>query len=363
MSGCKVMADSPTSKLTPNSSVSLDMSIQLPVQTPVAVAYSGGADSTALLLMLARQHPGQVHAIHIHHGLQAAADDFLAHCRTFCSQLGVPLHVMHVNAAAASGQSPEDAARRARYAALSAQVSGLNNTLTQENKADLAIKNVAIAQHADDQVETLLLALSRGAGLPGLSGMPARWQRDGIEFVRPLLGMTSLEIRAWLAGEGFAARHPGSPHIGQGWVEDPTNLDTQFTRNRIRHELIPALEKTFPQFRQTFSRSAAHAAQAQSILDQIAIEDIAKTSNPPKMAPLQNLTFQRQANVLRHWLKSCHQASPSTAQLAELQSQIAHCTDKGKQLHIKVASGYVERKGDVLSYVPVAYLPWSTRGG
>ena len=324
---------------------------------PLAVAYSGGADSTALLLMLARQHPGQVQAIHIHHGLQAAADDFLAHCEAFCSQAGVPLHVVHVNALAATGQSPEDAARRARYAAISSKVSELNKAINQQNQAQAAIKTVAIAQHADDQIETLLLALSRGAGLPGLSAMPASWQRDGIEFVRPLLSMTSLEIRAWLAGEGLAARHPGSPHIGQGWVEDPTNTDTQFTRNRIRHELIPALDKTFPQFRQTFARSAAHAAQAQSLLAQVAIEDLANTGNPPKIVALQDLTPERQANVLRHWLKSSHQASPSTAQLAELQSQIADCTDKGKQLHIKVASGYVERKSDALAYLPAAQLP------
>jgi len=332
--------------------------VNLPgIALPLAVAYSGGADSTALLMMLARQHPGEVEAIHIHHGLQAAADDFLAHCEAFCSQAGVALHVVHVNALAAAGQSPEDAARRARYTALSTKVSELNQVRSQQNRAQAAIKTVAIAQHADDHIETLLLALSRGAGLPGLSAMPARWQRDGIEFVRPLLSMTSLEIRAWLAGEGLAARHAGSPNIGQGWVEDPTNTDTQFTRNRIRHELIPALEKTFPQFRQTFARSAAHAAQAQLILGQVAIEDLVKTGNPPKIVALQNLTPERQANVLRHWLKSGHQASPSTAQLAELKSQIAHCTDKGKQLHIKVASGYVERKGDALAYLPAAQLP------
>lgn len=357
MSGCKVMADTPTSKLTPNSLARLGISIQSPVQTPVAVAFSGGADSTALLLMLARQHPGQVQAIHIHHGLQAAADDFSAHCQAFCNRLGVLLHVVPVNAQATGGQSPEDAARRARYTALSFKISALNQALAERNKAQTGIKTVAIAQHADDQIETLLLALSRGAGLPGLSAMPARWRRDGIEFVRPLLGMTSLEIRAWLAREGLAERRPFGPHIGQGWVEDPTNTDTQFTRNRIRHELIPVLDKTFPQFRQTFARSAAHAAQAQLILGQVAVEDIASTGNPPRIVALQNLTLVRQANVLRHWLKSSHQASPSTAQLAELQSQIAHCTDKGKQLHVKVASGYVERKGDALAYLPVAHLP------
>ena len=324
---------------------------------PLAVAYSGGADSTALLLMLARQHPGQVQAIHIHHGLQAAADDFEAHCAAFCAAIGVPLHVVHVDAKAQTGQSPEDAARKARYAALSAKVSELNLALDQQNRGQEAIKTVAIAQHADDQIETLLLALSRGAGLPGLSAMPASWRRDGVEFVRPLLGMSSQEIRTWLASQGLVARHPGGPDIGQGWqglgwIEDPTNTDTQFTRNRIRHGLLPALEKTFPQFRQTFARSAAHAAQAQSLLAQIAVDDMANTGNPPKIAALQNLTPERQGNLLRHWLKSSHQVSPSTAQLAELQSQIANCTDRGKQLRIKVASGYVVRSGDVLAYLP-----------
>ena len=334
------MAGIPTSKLTPNN------------LAPLAVAYSGGADSTALLLMLARQHPGDVQAIHIHHGLQAAADDFAAHCAAFCAALGVPLHVVHVDAKAETGQSPEDAARRARYAALSGKVLGLNEALDQQNRAQAAIKTVAIAQHADDQIETLLLALSRGAGLPGLSSMPAAWQRDGVEFIRPLLGMTSMEIRAWLAEQGLTARHPGDPNMGQGWVEDPTNLETQFTRNRIRHHLMPTLEKIFPQFRQTFARSASHAAEAQSLLVQIAIEDMANTGNPPRIAALQGLSSQRQGNVLRYWLKASHQVSPSTAQLAELQSQITNCTDRGKQLHIKVASGYVERHGDTLAYLP-----------
>ena len=317
-----------------------------------AVAYSGGADSTALLLMLVEQNPGQVQAIHIHHGLQTAADDFAAHCTSFCAALGVPLHVVHVNASAAAGQSPEDAARRARYAALSGKVRDINEALDQQIRAREAIKTVAIAQHADDQIETLLLALSRGAGLPGLSAMPAQWQRDGVEFVRPLLGTSALEIRSWLASKGLTARQPGSANIGQGWVEDPTNLETQFTRNRIRHDLIPVLDKAFPQFRQTFARSAAHAAAAQSLLAQVAIEDIEKTGNPPRIVALQDLSSERQANALRHWLKSTYQVSPGTAQLAELQSQIANCTDRGKQLHIKVASGYVKRTGDVLAYLP-----------
>jgi tRNA(Ile)-lysidine synthase len=330
--------------------------ISMSITNPIAVAYSGGADSTALLLMCAEQLPGQVQAIHIHHGLQSAADDFAAHCATFCGALNVPLHVVHVQARNAVGGSPEDAARRARYAALSAKVLELNQAVAQQDIAGAAIKTVVIAQHADDQVETLLLALSRGAGLPGLSAMPAKWQRDGLEFARPLLDVPAAEIRAWLAARGLVARHPGSAGfastLGQGWIEDPTNTDTQFTRNRIRHVLLFALQQTFPQFRETFARSARHAAQAQRILVQAAMEDIAKTGNPPRIVALQDLSPDRQANALRYWLKTTHNVGPSAAQLDELQSQIAACTNRGKHIRIKVASGFVERHGVVIGYLP-----------
>jgi tRNA(Ile)-lysidine synthase len=328
----------------------------LKLPSPLAVAYSGGADSTALLLLCAEQYPGQVQAIHIHHGLQAAADDFVAHCQAFCSALNVPLHVVHVQARNAAGDSPEDAARRARYGALAGKILELNQAVAQQNIAGAAIKTVVVAQHADDQVETLLLALSRGAGLPGLSGMPAKWQRDGVDFARPLLEVPAAEIRAWLAARGLAARYPGSADfastLGQGWIEDPTNTDTQFTRNRIRQVLLPALQQTFPQFRETFARSARNAALAQVLLTQAAMEDIANTGNPPRIVALQGLSPERQANALRHWLKSTHGVSPSAAQLDELQSQIAACTNRGKHIRIKIASGFVERHGEVLGYLP-----------
>ncbi|MBP7966537.1 MAG: tRNA lysidine(34) synthetase TilS, partial [Burkholderiaceae bacterium] len=136
---------------------------------PLAVALSGGADSTALLLACAEKWPGQVRAMHVHHGLQAAADGFQLHCETLCARLGVPLAVRRVDARHGRGASPEDAARQARYEAFEA--------IPSVEWTDVAIENIAIAQHADDQVETILLALSRGAGLPGLSAMPACWQR------------------------------------------------------------------------------------------------------------------------------------------------------------------------------------------
>jgi tRNA(Ile)-lysidine synthase len=299
-------------------------------ELPVAVAYSGGADSTALLLACAEKWPGQVRALHVHHGLQAAADDFASHCEAVCAQLQVPLRVSRVMAGHAPGESPEDAARNARYEAFRA--------LAHEGWAQPAIKSIALAQHADDQVETMLLALSRGAGLPGLSAMPASWQRGGLDYHRPLLQVPAPEIRAWLARRGAT------------FIEDPTNTDKRFTRNHIRARLLPALAETFPQFRDTFARSARHAAQAQALLLEVAREDLRLLGRLPEIKALQLLSSPRQANALRHWLLDAHQATPSAAQLEQLLAQVAACTTRGHQIHLKVASGHVTRAGDHLHY-------------
>lgn len=303
---------------------------------PLAVAFSGGADSTALLLACAEKWPGQVHAIHIHHGVQAAADDFERHCQAFCAQLNVPLVIKRVNGRHVQGQSPEDAARLARYKAFEA--------VALMEYAHSAINNIAVAQHADDQVETLLLALSRGSGLPGLSAMRASWVRAGISYHRPLLQVRASDIRAWLASRGV------------GFVEDPTNIDERFTRNRIRARLLPALEATFPQFRDTFARSAAHAAQAQMVLQEVAEQDLALIGSPPVIKHIQRLSRPRQANVLRHWLNTTFGAVPSAAQLVELLDQIAACTTRGHQIHIKVGTGFCERRGAVLHWYNLLVL-------
>ena len=296
---------------------------------PLAVALSGGADSTALLLACIAKWPGQVVAIHVHHGLQAAADDFERHCVALCASLEVPLAVERVDAGHAPGESPEDAARKARYGAFSAVV--------HREWPERAIKDIAIAQHADDQVETMLLALSRGAGLPGLAAMPARWSRDGITYRRPLLEVPGECLRAWLTERQV------------GWAEDPTNADERFTRNRIRARLLPALQEAFPQFRKTFARSARHAAEAQELLGEVAMQDLALIGTPPAIKALQLLSRPRQANVLRHWLRH-QQATPSAAQLDQLLLQIAACTTRGHQIHLKVAAGEVTRAGAVLDY-------------
>jgi tRNA(Ile)-lysidine synthase len=310
---------------------------------PLVVAYSGGADSTALLLACVEKWPGQVRAVHVHHGLQAAADDFQRHCESFCAQLSVPLTVQRVDARHAPGQSPEDAARNARYEAFRSLALVDYGVSAPENVAKNASHltrtlSMALAQHADDQAETLLLALSRGAGLAGLSAMPAAWTRDGISYHRPLLGVSAAEIRAWLAGRGVA------------FVEDPTNVDERFTRNRIRARLLPALDAVFPHFRDTFARSARHAAQAQALLQELAEQDLAAVGQPPAIQALQHLSRARQANVLRHWLKQAHQVVPSAAQLGELLDQVAACTTRGHHIHVKAGPGYAERQGDTLTW-------------
>ena len=165
---------------------------------PSAVAFSGGADSTALLWAAAQSWPNQVHAIHVHHGLQAAADDFARHCRTACDALRVPLHVVMVDARNAPGASPEDAARKARYTALAQAASAAG------------LKSVWLAQHADDQVETMLLALSRGAGLPGLAAMPARFERHGMRFERPLLATSGAATISVTPARIASSRRAGS---------------------------------------------------------------------------------------------------------------------------------------------------------
>jgi tRNA(Ile)-lysidine synthase len=308
---------------------------------PLGVALSGGADSTALLVLCTRLWPGQVHALHINHGLQAAAAEFQTHCQELCASLNVPLRVRTVQARHASGQSPEDAARIARYQGLL--------ELAQADGDTPVLSAIAVAQHADDQVETLLLALSRGAGLAGLSAMPAQWARGGVQFYRPLLDVAGSDIRDWLADEQIA------------YVTDPSNVDERYTRNRIRAQILPALQAAFPHFRDTFARSAGHAAQAQTLLDEIAGQDLVgvlrERDGLPTLAALQLLGRPRQANALRFWLKSGFGVIPSAAQLSELQSQIAASTTRGHRIHIKVGNGFVERRGTVLTWYNRTVLP------
>jgi len=301
---------------------------------PLGVALSGGADSSALLAGCAQRWPRQVIALHVNHGLQAAAVQFEAACETLCRSLNVPLRVARVNAGHSPGQSPEDAARIARYTALA--------SLAGDATSAGHIGHIVLAQHADDQVETLLLALSRGAGPAGLAAMPAHWERMGIHWHRPLLEVAAADIRHWLQERPI------------GWIEDPSNADPGFTRNRIRADLLPPLQACFPHFRDTFARAAQHSAAASELLDELADIDLLAVldlaTDAPRIQDLQGLRAPRQANALRHWLKTRFSTTPSTAQLQALLIQITACTTRGHHIDIRVGSGFVRREGAVLRW-------------
>lgn len=319
------MAVTPTPRPTAADIPALRALADWPARLPVAVALSGGADSTALLHGAVQQwSAAQVSAIHVHHGLQLAADDFARHCSVLCERWNVPLQVVRVDAQHAPGDSPEDAARNARYRALA------------EVAAAAGACEVLLGQHADDQVETVLLALSRGAGLGGLAAMPERMERHGMRFGRPFLAVAASDLRSWLQREGI------------DFVDDPSNSNTALTRNRIRHGIVPAIAQAFPHYRTAFARSARHAAAAGRLLGALAEADLAVTGTPPALGALRALSRDRQANLLRHWLRVGHDEAASTAQLDELLGQIAACTTRGHQIRIRVGRAFAVREGDHL---------------
>ncbi len=252
------------------------------------VAFSGGLDSTVLLHLLARlsrRHAlPPLSAIHVHHGLQAVADAWPEHCRVFCGQLGVPLQIVRVEVA--PGASLEQSARQARYGAL------------EETLGDHEV--VFTGQHCDDQAETLLFRLLRGAGVRGLAAMPTSRTLGRGKLVRPLLNVSRDEL------ERYAREHKLS------WVEDPSNRDTRYARNFLRHEVWPVLMRQWPQASQNLTRSATHMAETQQLLDELAVQDLALAGTPTSfpwltlpslnLAPLRELSEARQRNALRHWL-------------------------------------------------------------
>ena len=190
------------------------------LKTPVLLGLSGGRDSVALLHLLLRCST-PVHACHVHHGIRGAeADGDAAFCRDLCADLGVPFHLHHIDCpalAAQSGQSLETAAREARRRYMA------------ELARECGCKAIALAHHADDQAETVLFRLCRGAA--GLRGMHAVHEAQGVVWLRPLLGCTRAQLTAWLQ------------NMGQTWREDGTNAIPDVARNRIRLEAMPALSR------------------------------------------------------------------------------------------------------------------------
>ncbi|WP_448679787.1 tRNA lysidine(34) synthetase TilS [Pseudomonas nicosulfuronedens] len=252
------------------------------------VAFSGGLDSTVLLHLLAqlasREALPPISAIHVHHGLQAVADAWPEHCRRFCDSLGVPLEVARVQVD--GGASLERAAREARYAAFAAALEEGGCLLT--------------GQHRDDQAETVLFRLFRGAGVRGLSGMSASRPLGTGMLLRPLLGVTRSELERYALSQGLT------------WVEDPTNASDDYDRNYLRNRVLPVVAQRWPSAVETIARSAEHLAEADGLLGELAHNDLISAGARNEyigmqlpslaIAALAELSEPRQRNALRHWL-------------------------------------------------------------
>lgn len=261
------------------------------------LAYSGGLDSHVLLhaMQLLAQHDASIslQAVHIHHGLNPQADHWVEHCQQICAALEVPLTVQRINARPPTGDSLEAFARRQRYQCLA-------KTLPPG-------AGLLLAQHQDDQAETLLLQLLRGAGPAGLASM-APWQPFAQGFI----------ARPWLEVSRSALAQYARAHQLR-WIEDDSNQDTRFDRNYLRHEILPRLQQRFPGAVATLARAAKHQAHAQDLLGELARRDLeavrALSPGHLSVARLRRLKSARQANVLRHWLHEKGLPMPPQARL------------------------------------------------
>ncbi len=274
----------------------------------VGVAYSGGRDSTALLhaTLVAAEAAGiEVLALHVHHGLHEHADAWLVHCRERCvrwARAGRPVRFafQRLAGAPAPGDSVEAWARAGRYRALAAMARAHGCGL------------VLLAQHRRDQAETVLLQALRGAGLAGLSAMPAIVERDAIAWCRPWLAQPSTAIDA------YVRRHR------LRYIDDASNADPCHARNRLRHAVWPALLEAFPDAEITLATSAAWAQEARACLDEVAAADLAQVSDAHglQLEPWQALSAPRRSNALRTWLASALGAAPPAALVRRLMDEL-----------------------------------------
>ena len=270
------------------------------------VGYSGGLDSSVLLHILAREQV-PVAALHIHHGLSALADHWQQHCAASAGALGVPFTSVAV-AVDRSGGGLEEGARRARYQAF----------VDTMGDGDV----ILLGHHGDDQVETFLLRLLRGAGVAGLASMPAyRSIGEGKHLLRPLLHATRTQLEAYARDHGVT------------WIEDDSNRSLNLDRNYLRSEVTPRLAARWP-VAETVARVAENLQEADGLLEEVAGEDL-QGCDPQKervgwslaLEPFARLSLGRRKNLLRHWVRAqCGQA-PEAAQLEQLFAQLAAAVD------------------------------------
>lgn len=300
----------------------------LPKVRRYRVAYSGGVDSHVLLHALAELRPRldgiPLEAVHVNHQLCSQAADWEEHCRGVCRDLAVPFTAFSVEARPRAGESREAAARAARYSALGRQMAKGDGLLT--------------AHQRDDQAETLLLQLLRGAGVRGLAAMPRVSSFAGGWLLRPLLGFARQDLLAYAERKGLV------------WVDDASNADTLLDRNFLRHSVLPTLETRWPQLAGRLARTARHCAEAQSLLDERARADLAGLQPEEgclSVASLSRLEPARLRNLLRTWLLDRGLRAPSTVTLERILTEVlAAGADRTPYVHW--AGGEVRRFRDGL---------------
>lgn len=321
------MAGKPASLLTARLEAFL-VPILRPGQT-LLLAFSGGLDSRVLLELLAPLQTVMgfsLRAMHVHHGLSPNADEWADFCKATCAGLHIPLQVIKVRIPADSGTGIEAAARKVRYEALGSD----------------AADYIVLAHHEDDQAETLLLQLLRGAGTKGLSAMAM--YNASRHLLRPLLDSSRVELLS------FARQHD------LAWIEDESNQDQAYDRNYCRHHVMPLLQERFPAASHTLARSAAHIAEAAQLLDELAQIDAARHTRDGQLeiTGLAGLSEARARNLLRWWLSSHQQSLPTTQRLQEMLRQLLSArNDASIKIAVDSANGVWLRRYHGFAYLEV----------
>jgi tRNA(Ile)-lysidine synthase len=263
---------------------------QLSSTQNIWIAYSGGLDSHVLLHALS-DYPAEIHAIHIHHGLSPKADDWAKHCQNICSALKIPLVIKKIKLPLPA-KNIEALAREKRYEIFSKLLKKKETLVT--------------AHHQDDQAETFLLQLFRGAGLKGLSAMPEKKPFSQGTLIRPLLKRSRKEIKT------YAEKHQ------LNWIEDESNQNIYFSRNFIRHELMPNIEKRWPSVKTTLAQTTHHLAEAQDLLSSFSekiLKELMGENQTLSIEKLLQYSQSQQKNIIRHWLIALNFPLPSRKKL------------------------------------------------
>lgn len=293
----------------PRSSAAIDAALSDPPHGTIVVAFSGGLDSTVLLhalTMHAAVGASNLRAIHVDHRLHAASADWAQHCRATCETLGVQIDIVDVQIDS-PGDGPEAAARRARWLAFGEHVDSINEVL-------------ALAHHRDDQAETVLLRLMRGAGPAGLAAMrPLSTRDDGLRVWRPLLGVERADLATMARDHGLR------------WIDDPSNTDTVFDRNYLRHAVLPALRARWPQVGSILARVADRQADMHAIERERATILLAQAATPDPdvlaIPPLRNAPRAQRWAALRLWLSHRGARDVGAARLARIDEELLVAND------------------------------------